>query len=125
PLRSGRAGPADPWLADAMTDLSIKTNGVNHVALVCADMARTVRFYEGLLGFPLVKTIDLPAGMGQHFFFDIGGGATLAFSWFPEAVPAAPGIASAPSLPDRGDLPSAIGSMNHIAFDVDPADIEE
>ena len=108
-----------------MTDLSIKTNGVNHVALVCADMARTVRFYEGMLGFPLVKTVELPAGMGQHFFFDIGGGDTLAFFWFPDAVPPAPGIASAPSLPDRGDLPSAVGSMNHLAFNVDPDDIDE
>lgn len=108
-----------------MTDLSIKTRGVNHVALVCSDMGRTVDFYQGLLGFPLVKTIELPAGMGQHFFFDIGCGDALAFFWFPEAVPSAPGIASAPALPDRGDLPSAIGSMNHLAFSVDADDIEE
>ena len=98
-----------------MTDLALKTNGLNHLALVCSDMARTVEFYEGLLGFPLVKTIELPVGMGQHFFFDIGGGDHLAFFWFPDAPAAAPGVASAPSLPDRGDLPSAVGSMNHVA----------
>jgi catechol 2,3-dioxygenase-like lactoylglutathione lyase family enzyme len=46
-------------------------------------MARTVDFYSNVLGFPLVKTVELPAGWGQHFFFDIGGGATLAFFWFP------------------------------------------
>jgi catechol 2,3-dioxygenase-like lactoylglutathione lyase family enzyme len=34
--------------------------GVNHIALVCADMARTVRFYRDVLGMPLVKTIELP-----------------------------------------------------------------
>lgn len=107
-----------------MTEQGITTRGVNHVALVCADMARTVGFYQGVLGFPLVKTIELPEGMGQHFFFDIGGGDTLAFFWFPEPVPPAPGVASAPSLPDRGDLPSAVGSMNHLAFDVDPDHIE-
>ncbi len=105
--------------------LGLTTRGVNHVALVCSDMARTVDFYQGLLGFPLVKTIDLPAGLGQHFFFDIGGGDHLAFFWFPDAPAPAPGVASAPSLPDRGDLPSAVGSMNHLAFDVDPAQIEE
>lgn len=114
----------DPVSGSAAGSLDIRTNGVNHVALVCADMARTVDFYQGLLGFALVKTIELPADMGQHFFFDIGGGDTLAFFWFPEVPAPAPGVASAPSLPDRGDLPSAVGSMNHLALNVDPAEIE-
>ena len=48
--------------------------GINHLALVCRDMERTVDFYANVLGMPLVKTIELPAGMGQHFFFDCGGG---------------------------------------------------
>ena len=34
--------------------------GVHHLALVCRDMARTVDFYTGVLGMPLVKTIELP-----------------------------------------------------------------
>ncbi|MGH9111756.1 MAG: VOC family protein, partial [Acidimicrobiales bacterium] len=59
--------------------------GVNHLALVCRDMARTVDFYTSVLDMPLVKTIELPAGMGQHFFFDCGAGDCLAFFWFPEA----------------------------------------
>ena len=95
--------------------------GVNHVALVCSDMARTVDFYSNVLGMPLVKTLELPDGMGQHFFFDIGNGDTLAFFWFPNAPAAAPGVASASSLPGRGDLDTAVGSMNHVAFGV-PAD---
>ena len=69
--------------------------GVNHVALVCRDMERTVAFYSGVLGMPLVKTIELPFGGGQHFFFDIGNGDCLAFFWFPDAPIAAPGVASA------------------------------
>jgi catechol 2,3-dioxygenase-like lactoylglutathione lyase family enzyme len=35
-------------------------------------MGRTVDFYTNVLGMPLVKTIELPDGMGQHFFFDCG-----------------------------------------------------
>ncbi len=35
--------------------------GINHVALVCADMARTVDFYSGVLGMPLIKSLDTPA----------------------------------------------------------------
>jgi catechol 2,3-dioxygenase-like lactoylglutathione lyase family enzyme len=88
-------------------------------------MQRTVDFYSGVLGMPLVKTIELPAGMGQHFFFDIGGGDTLAFFWFPDAPAAAPGIASPKGRPDTAELQTAIASMNHVAFSV-PADrIEE
>ena len=38
--------------------------GINHLALVCRDMERTVDFYTNVLGMPLVKTIELPAGHG-------------------------------------------------------------
>ena len=69
----------------------MEIQGVSHLALVCSDMARTVDFYSGVLGFELIKTVELPAGMGQHFFFDIGNGDSLAFFWFPDAPPAAPG----------------------------------
>lgn len=92
--------------------------GVNHLALVCSDMARTVDFYEGILGMPLVKTIKLPADLGQHFFFDCGNGDCLAFFWFPNAPAAAPGVSAPAARPDTGELTSAIGSMNHIAFNV-------
>jgi catechol 2,3-dioxygenase-like lactoylglutathione lyase family enzyme len=99
--------------------------GVNHLALVCSDMARTVDFYTNVLGMPLIKTIDLPAGMGQHFFFDCGGGDSLAFFWFPNAPAAVPGVSAPANRPDKGELASAIGSMNHVAFDVPSEKIEE
>ena len=47
----------------------LKTAGINHVALVCRDMRETMNFYTGVLGMPLVKTVELPGG-GQNFFFD-------------------------------------------------------
>lgn len=98
--------------------------GVNHLALVCKDMARTVAFYEGILGMPLLKTIELRQGKGQHFFFDIGNGDSLAFFWFPEAPEAAPGVASPAGLIGMASITSAHGSMNHIAFDVPLEQIE-
>ena len=104
---------------------SFELRGINHLALVCRDMARTVDFYSGVLGMPLVKTIELPAGMGQHFFFDCGGGDCLAFFWFPDAAEPVPGISGPGVRPDQGKLTSAIGSMNHVAFDVSPDKIEE
>ena len=99
--------------------------GVNHLALVCKDMAKTVEFYRDVLGMPLIKTLDLPGGMGQHFFFDIGNGDSLAFFWFPNSPEAAPGISAPSKLPGSGDISSAHGSMNHIAFNVAPEKFDE
>lgn len=106
-------------------DDGFEFGGINHLALVCSDMARTVEFYSGVLGMPLIKTIELPGGMGQHFFFDCGGGDCLAFFWFPDAPAAVPGISAPATRPDRGSLTSAIGSMNHVAFAVPAERIEE
>ena len=103
----------------------LEFRGINHLALVSSDMARTVEFYEGVLGMPLVKTVELPAGMGQHFFFDCGSGDLLAFFWFPKAPAAVPGVSAPAARPDKGDLTSAIGSMNHVAFAVPAEKIEE
>jgi catechol 2,3-dioxygenase-like lactoylglutathione lyase family enzyme len=103
--------------------------GINHLALVCKDMARTVDFYTNVMGMPLTKTIDLPGNMGQHFFFDIGNGDSLAFFWFPDAPEAAPGVASPEKAVGFAETPSewitAHGSMNHVAFDVDKEKFDE
>ena len=108
-----------------MSDDGFELRGINHLALVSSDMARTVDFYTNVLGMPLIKTIALPEGMGQHFFFDMGNGDALAFFWFPNAPEAAPGVASASGLPGVGDLTTAVASMNHVAFDVPPERFDE
>ncbi|MBO3750041.1 VOC family protein [Streptosporangiaceae bacterium NEAU-GS5] len=104
-----------------VTNPEFELGGINHLALVSSDMRRTIDFYSGLLGMPLIKTLDLPGGMGQHFFFDCGGGDCLAFFWFPDAPDAMPGISAPKTRPEQGELLSAVGSMNHVAFHV-PAD---
>ena len=106
------------------TESAFAFGGVNHLALVCRDMSRTVDFYTRILEMPLIKTIELPFGLGQHFFFDCGGGDTLAFFWFPDAPEPAPGVSGPGVRPDTGSLTSAIGSMNHVAFSVPADEIE-
>lgn len=91
--------------------------GVNHVALVCKDMAETVHFYEDVLEMPLVRSIGI-GSHGQHFFFDCGNGATIAFFWFPDPPPFAPGVASQPLDIAKDGMMSAIASMNHLAIDI-------
>jgi catechol 2,3-dioxygenase-like lactoylglutathione lyase family enzyme len=58
--------------------------GMHHVALLCSDVERTVRFYQDLLEFPLTEIFENRDYKGSnHFFFDIGNGNLLAFFDFP------------------------------------------
>src|ERR1043166_293951 len=116
----------------AHTNREFELRGLNHLALVCADMKRTVDFYTQVLGMPLLKTVELPGGGGQHFFFDAGNGQSLAFFWFPNAPKAAPGIASPREVVGLGrdaagmaDFTPAHASMTHVAFDVPREKLEE
>lgn len=109
-----------------MAQPAFDLKGLHHLALVCSDMERTVDFYTNVLGMKLNKGFDLEGGYGQHFFFDMGGGQELAFFWFRDADKAHPGLASAGNLVGRpgGTISSAHGSMNHVAFNVAPEQID-
>ncbi|MGD1109319.1 MAG: VOC family protein [Mycobacterium sp.] len=100
------------------TNSEFELGGINHVALVCSDMERTVHFYRDILGMPLIKSLDLPNEAGQHFFFDAGHGDCVAFFWFADAPDRVPGISSPGAIPGIGDITSAVSTMNHLAFHV-------
>jgi catechol 2,3-dioxygenase-like lactoylglutathione lyase family enzyme len=54
--------------------------GLHHAAVLCADVERTIRFYQDLLEFPLTDIFENRDYQGSnHFFFDIGNGNLLAF----------------------------------------------
>jgi glyoxylase I family protein len=77
--------------------------GIHHAALICSDVEQTIRFYQGLLGFPLVELVenrDYPGS--SHFFFDLGNQTLLGFFDFP-------GLGLEPGV-------EAIGSVQHIAI---------
>ena len=114
------------------TNSEFEILGLNHVALVCKDMQRTVDFYTNVLGMKLVKAFDLPGGVGQHFFFSMGGRECLAFFWFTEAAERQPGVSNPRSnidprivFEDPAALTSSHGSMNHFAFNVPAEKIDE
>jgi catechol 2,3-dioxygenase-like lactoylglutathione lyase family enzyme len=80
--------------------------GVHHVALMCADVERTIQFYQGLLGFPLIEIFENRDYPGStHLFFDIGLDNSLAFFDFP-------GL-------DLGSYAELLGGLHHIAISVD------
>ncbi len=60
-----------------MPDDSVRWRGLNHLALVTADMDATVRFWHGVLDARLVTTIGTPSF--RHYFFEVGPGDTVAF----------------------------------------------
>lgn len=107
------------------TNTEFELGGINHVALVCADMARTVDFYSNILGMPLIKSLDLPGGMGQHFFFDVGNGDCVAFFWFADAPDGTPGISAPAAIPGIGEFASAVSTMNHLAIHVPAEKFDE
>ena len=85
------------------TNTEFELGGINHVALVCADMQRTVDFYSGVLGMPLIKSLDLPGGMGQHFFFDAGGGRAWRSSGSRRRPTGCPGVLTGRAAGPRRD----------------------
>src|SRR5690349_19187043 len=40
--------------------MGVRTTGCHHMAFVTNNMDATVKFYNGLLGFPVVVTLQLP-----------------------------------------------------------------
>lgn len=109
--------------------------GLDHVALGCSDMKRTYDFYHGLLGMPVLHSIEYlgenPEGetvpMGQHFFFGVGGenpNAHIAFFYWKDGYQHAPEVVE--SRPE-GVNPRAIkiAAMHHLNLRVAPENIED
>jgi catechol 2,3-dioxygenase-like lactoylglutathione lyase family enzyme len=79
--------------------------GVHHLALLCSDVERTIRFYQELLGFPLVELFENRDYRGStHLFFDLGHDNTLAFFDFPDL-----------GLPPYSEV---LGGFHHLAISV-------
>ena len=81
--------------------------GLHHVAVLARDVEETIRFYQGVLEFPLTEIVenrDYPGS--NHFFFDLGNGNLLAFFDFP-------GL-------DLGPYAEVLGGLHHIAVSVAP-----
>src|SRR5215218_7353273 len=81
--------------------------GLHHFAVVARDVEETVRFYQGVLEFPLTEIFENRDYKGSnHFFFDIGHDNLLAFFDFP-------GL-------DVGPYAEVLGGLHHIAISVEP-----
>lgn len=89
-------------------------HGLHHVAYRCRDAEETRRFYEDVLGLPLVDVVevnDMVVTTGQtvsfaHFFFEMTDGSMIAFFDLGDGRTTTPDPETPPFV-------------NHIAFTVD------
>jgi glyoxylase I family protein len=105
-VRDRRAALRDTYLRPAGERPATPTRGVHHIALICADVEETIKFYQGILGFPLVELVENRDYAGSsHFFFDIGNRNLLGFFDFPGH--------------DHPTFHETIGAVQHLALSVD------
>ena len=106
-VRARRAELKEKYLRPLAERPRSTVKGVHHAALICKDVEATIRFYQDLLGFPLVELVENRDYSGSsHFFFDIGNRNLLGFFDFPGH--------------DHPDFSETIGAVQHIALSTSP-----
>src|SRR6478672_12418282 len=105
-LEARRAELRERYLRPAEERVS-PGRGIHHAALICSDVERTIRFYQDVLGFPLVELVENRDYKGSsHFFFDIGNRNMLGFFDFPGH--------------DHPAFSETIGAVQHLAISISP-----
>ena len=97
--------------------------GYHHLALAARDMKAIHDFYEGVMGFELVKVEVGPApdgGWAKHFFYRMEDDSKFIAFWEMHDIPGTENfetnLSKAAGVPDH---------INHISFDVkDMADLQ-
>ncbi|MEP7112772.1 MAG: VOC family protein [Ilumatobacteraceae bacterium] len=111
-LTARRAELSAQYLAPRAERPASTARGVHHVALISSDVERTVQFFQGVLGFPLIEMFENRDYEGStHFFFDIGHGNTLAYFDLP-------GL-------DLGPYQEVLGGHHHLAISVERSTWEQ
>ncbi len=106
-----RQAVVDAHLKPADQRPASSARGVHHLAMICSDIETTVRFYQDVLGFPLVDVMENRDYPGStHFFLDIGNDNLLAFFDFPRL--------------GLGEAVETLGSVQHVAISVDRPSFE-
>jgi glyoxylase I family protein len=105
-LRTRREELRSRYLLGVPDRPATTARGVHHVAFICRDVEETIRFYQELLGFPLVEVVENRDYRGStHFFFDIGNGNLLGFFDFPGH--------------DHPPFAETVGGVQHLALSME------
>jgi len=90
--------------------------GYHHLALATRDIGAIHQFYEGILGFELVKVELGPTpegGSAKHFFYRMEDDSKFIAFWELNEVPGTENLET--SLSKAAGVPRWV---NHISFDV-------
>ena len=79
-LDARRAELSKQYLKPRAVRPASSARGVHHAAHISSDVERTVKFFDGVLGFPLIEMFENRDYEGStHFFFDVGICNALAY----------------------------------------------
>jgi catechol 2,3-dioxygenase-like lactoylglutathione lyase family enzyme len=97
--------------------MSQQPNGIHHLAFMAGDIKKHIAFFSEVMGCPLVALFDMhgvPGGI--HAFLRLNDYSYFSIVQLPEAsrIPIEIGLTHAGS----GSLPSAPGTLQHLAFRV-------
>lgn len=92
--------------------------GIHHLAFMAADIKKHIAFFSEVMGCPLVAIFDMhgvPGGL--HAFLRMNDHSYFSIVQLPEAanIPIELGKTHA----GRGEMPSAPGTLQHLAFGVE------
>jgi catechol 2,3-dioxygenase-like lactoylglutathione lyase family enzyme len=113
-------------------DTKFEFKGLDHVALVVKDMKATVDFYHGLLGMPVLHTLeyfdDDGELTGQHWFFGVGDpsnpNAHIALFCWQGGYQTLPEDANPITVKPKNPQATPIGSLMHLNLRVDADKIQ-
>jgi len=103
-----------------MTAPRLQPNGVHHLALCTADIKQQIAFFTDVLGMQLVALYWMHGVKGAwHGFLRLNDHCSIAFVQTPQiaTIEPVPGVSHA----GNAGSPSAPGTMQHLALNVDDA----
>jgi catechol 2,3-dioxygenase-like lactoylglutathione lyase family enzyme len=92
-------------------------NGIHHLAFMAGDIKKHIDFFSQVMGCPLVALFDMhgvPGGL--HAFLRMNDHSYFSIVQLPDVdkIPTQLGVTHA----GRGEMPSAAGTLQHLAFSV-------
>lgn len=106
--------------------------GIDHIALTISDMKRSVEFYNGVLGMPVLHTLEYANEegdvIGQHWFFGVGDpsnpDAHIALFWWKDGYQNIPENEIYTGKRPAFKIAKPIGSILHFNFRVDSENLK-
>ncbi len=102
------------------TNNLLNPNGINHLAISTADMKGVLQYFNEVLGMPLAALYWMHGAENtMHGFLKLNASSLLAFVFSPEN---AKEVEIGRTHPGNPSAPSTMGTMQHLAFNVDSVD---